>query len=287
MADPSRADANGDGNVDVGDVVWTANNPRGETITIYLPGDVPLELVRIPAGSFQMGRCPGEQDSSSNEDPQHAVTIGYDFYMGKYEVTKAQWEAVMGTTPWWGKLYVLGNPDCPAVYVSWDNIAGAAGFMETLNTHLTNTGQGSITVRLPSESEWECACRTRTATRFYWGDDPSYTQIDACAWHWGNTWEANEKYAHVVGLKAPNAFGLHDMSGNVWEWCQDDYHEKYTGAPADGSPWGDGTASYRVRRGGGWYGGAWHCRSAARYDSWPGYRDIDVGFRLGGRASAP
>ena len=114
-----------------------------DTLTIMLPGDVPLEFVLIPSGSFLMGHYPGEQDGNHQETPQHSVTIGYNFYMGKYELTKRQWEAVMGTTPWSGQPLVLNDPDSPAVYVSWDDIRESSGFLDTLNAHVINTGQGA------------------------------------------------------------------------------------------------------------------------------------------------
>ncbi len=246
----------------------------GDEISIPLPGGVTLEMVKIPAGSFMMGRYAGEQDSYSYEDFQHQVTISQDFYLGKYEVTKAQWTAVMGTTPWSGESYVLNDPNSPAVYVSWNDINGTGGFIEKLNA----LGQG--TFRLPSEAEWEYACRAGTTTRFYWGDDPSYTQISDYAWWDGNAWDAYELYAHVVGLKLPNAWGLYDMSGNVWEWCQDYWHGNYTGAPANGSAWESPTSSYRVLRGGGWSGSGHYCRSAIRGGDSPDNRYGSSGLRL-------
>lgn len=242
-----------------------------ETETILLPGGVPLEMVWIPGDTFQMGRYPGEVGSYSDEDPQHAVTVP-GFWLGKYEVTKAQWTAVMGTTPWSGQSYVLNDPDSPAVYVSWNN---AQAFITALNTH---TGQA---FRLPSEAEWEYACRAGTTTRFYWGDDPSYTVINDYAWWDGNADNVGEDYAHVVGLKLPNGFGLFDMSGNVWEWCEDDWHSNYTGAPVDGSAWvSTPRGSSRVLRGGNWnlYGG--RCRSADRGYGNPSHVNRNVGFRL-------
>jgi formylglycine-generating enzyme required for sulfatase activity len=195
--------------------------------------------------------------------------------MGKYELTKAQWTAVMGTTPWSGRPYVLDDPDSPAVYISWDMIAGAGGFIESLNA--ANPG---MNFRLPSEAQWEYACRAGTTTRFYWGDDPSYTEIGNYAWYEGNAWNAGQQYAHVVGQKLPNAFGLYDMSGNVWEWCQDWCHSNYTGAPTDGSAWESPTDSSRVLRGGSWCNNNDSCRSATRYGYYPGRVLSYIGFRL-------
>jgi len=249
---------------------------EGEGETIMLPGNVPLEMVWIPEGTFMMGRYPGEQDSYSDEDPQHSVTISNGFWMGKYELTKAQWTAVMGTTPWSGRSYVLDDPDSPAIYVSWND---AQAFITALN------GLTGKTFRLPSEAEWEYACRAATATRFYWGDDPSYTAIADYAWCWYNAWNVGERYAHVVGLKLPNAFGLYDMSGNVYEWCEDDFHFDYTGAPANGVAWVDSPRGfYRVSRGGRYLSFAVPCRSAYRadrHDPWfTGGTYGGLGFRL-------
>jgi len=241
--------------------------PPPTTFFVSLPGGVTMEMVKIPAGTFMMGRYAGEQNSYSDEDPQHQVAIGHDFYLGKYEVTKAQWQAMMGTTPWSGNYYVLNDPNSPAVWISWNDC-------QNFVTELNKLGQG--TFRLPSEAEWEYACRAGTTTRFYWGDDPSYTQIGDYAWWDGNAWYANERYAHVVGLKLPNDWGLYDMSGNVWEWCQDYWHNNYTGAPANGSAWESPTSSYRVLRGGGWGHHARYCRSALR--GGPGPDDGDYGF---------
>jgi formylglycine-generating enzyme required for sulfatase activity len=246
---------------------------EGETDTVMLPGAVPLEMVWIHGGTFMMGRYADEQDSLDREDPRHQVTVP-GFWMGKYELTKRQWQAVMGTTPWSGYDHVLDDLDSPAVWVSWDD---AKAFITELNM---DTG---LTFRLPSEAEWEYACRadTTTTTRFYWGDDTSYTLIDDYAWWWGNAWDADEQYAHVVGLKLPNAFGLYDMSGNVLEWCEDDWHYGYTGAPTNGSAWVDSPrGSYRMIRGGRWNDYGYDCRSASRTYSYPSYTYIGFGFRL-------
>ncbi|MCK5863066.1 MAG: formylglycine-generating enzyme family protein [Candidatus Hydrogenedentes bacterium] len=247
----------------------------GDETTIMLPGNVPLVLLVIPAGSFMMGRYAGDQDSYDWEDPQHQVTLSQDFSLCKYELTKGQWQAVMGTTPWSGHSYVLDDLDSPAVYVSWND---AQSFITALNAHITRTGQGSATFRLPSEAEWEYACRAGTTTRFYWGDDPGYTPIDDYAWWYDNALDVNEYYAHVVGLKLPNAFGLYDMSGNVWEWCEDWYGAYSSGSVSN--PEGPGRGSYRVFRGGSWYGYGYYCRSARRNGTYPTYTSNSFGFRL-------
>lgn len=244
---------------------------------IMLPGDVPMVLMRIPKGSFMMGSPAGEQDSDDSERPQHEVTLSNDFYMGKYEVTQAQWTAIMGTTPWSGKQYALSDGNGPAIFVTWYDINGPDGFLDKLNKHLGTTEQP---YRLPTEAEWEYVCRANETTRFYWGDDLSYTDINDYAWWRGNAWDANEMYAHIVGQKLPNAFGLYDMSGNVWEWCQDQWHSNYTGAPNDGTAWEDDTSTSRVLRGGDWNYGGRFSRSANRNDLDPDDRNVGFGFRI-------
>ena len=235
-------------------------NEGSGTETIMLPDNVPLEMVWIPADTFQMGRYPGEQDSYSDEAPQHQVTLSQGFWMGKYEVTQAQWEAVMGSNP----SYFSGA-NRPVEKVSWNNVQS---FITALNSL---TGE---TFRLPTEAEWEYACRGGTTTRFYWGDDPTYTQIGNYAWYGSNS----GSQTHDVGAKLPNGFDLYDMSGNVWEWCQDWYGAYPSGSVTD--PTGPASGSYRVRRGGSWYGYGYYCRSAVRVDFNPSYADGGIGFRL-------
>jgi len=256
----------GEGNLEGEDV-----EGEGECGVIMLPGDVPLFMVWIPAGTFMMGRnSAGEQDSDAAEDPRHWVTVP-GFWMGTYELTKAQWAAMMGTEPWSGQAYVLDDPNSPAVWVSWED---AQSFIAALNTYT------HLTFRLPSEAEWEYACRAGTTTRFYWGDDPGYTVGDAYAWWYGNAQNVGERYAHGVGMKLPNGWGVYDMSGNAYEWCQDWWHNTYTGAPSDGSAWETPTGIFRVLRGGAWGGFGFHCRSANRDTTEPGYATNIIGFRL-------
>lgn len=249
------------------------------SFNIELPKGVTLEMVRVPSGSFQMGRYLNEEGSLESEDPQHTVTFAKGFWIGKYEVTKAQWEAVMDTSPWEGRNQIITDPDSPAVFVSWDDVHV---FIATLNAHILRTRQGVSGCRLPSEAKWEYACRANTTTRFYWGDDLDFEDIDNYAWWGGNAWEEDERYAHVVGQKTPNDWGLCDMSGNVWEWCEDEYHENYVGAPTNGSAWETSIEPLTyVIRGGSWTGGSGtFCRSAYRGSNIPSGKNSSLGFRV-------
>jgi formylglycine-generating enzyme required for sulfatase activity len=245
-----------------------------ETWTILLPGDVPLEMAWIRPGSFMMGSLETEQDRAAHEGPQHAVELSKGFWMGQYELTQAQWMAVMaGANPSNFQGGELGNTDNrPVEQVSWNDITQA--FLPALNTA---TGQ---TFRLPSEAEWEFAARAGSTARFYWGDDPAYSQIGTYAWYFGNS----DGQTHDVGTAGefghPNAFGLYDMSGNVAEWVQDAYHEDYTGAPADGRPWATPESTSRVYRGGSWADEGGICRSASRNESPSDSLGHTVGFRV-------
>jgi formylglycine-generating enzyme required for sulfatase activity len=261
-----------------------------EEMTIMLPGDVPLELVKIPAGTFMMGRYPGEQDGENTEDPEHEVTIAQGFYMGKYEVTQQQWLAVMASWPGTAPGAANGLGDVyPAYNISWDD---ARNFVSALNIHIANTSQGPITINLPSEAEWEYACRAGTTTRFYFGDSLgcSATDCSDCAagmlpgnrsdymWYCGNNSPSGSK---PVGGKLPNAFGLYDMHGNLFEWCEDDWHGDYTGAPTDGNAWVDMPRSLeRPVRGGATDYQAQYLRSAYRINDNYDDRNPVVGFRI-------
>lgn len=250
---------------------WEPSQPH----TIMLPGDVPLEMVWIPAGTFLMGPYPGEKDSDSWEGPQHQVTLTQEFWLGKYEVTKAQWTAVTGTTPWLRRgeliIFVLDDSNSSAVYVSWNDVQA---FISILNTQ---TGES---FRLPSEAEWEYACRAGTTTRFSYGDDPGYSEFSNYAWGNRNAYDYGEAYAHVVGQLLPNPWGLYDMHGNVYEWCEDWYGDYASGPVTD--PTGAASGSSRVLRGGSWDTAASGCRSAYRNHSspLPLYADDYFGFRL-------
>jgi formylglycine-generating enzyme required for sulfatase activity len=207
-----------------------------ESFTENLNG-VPLEMIFVPGGVFKMGSPKG--NGRDDERPQHDVTVP-GFYVGKYQITQAQWEAVMGKNP----SHFKGDPALPVENISWDD---AKKFCEKL---AQMTGKA---YRLPSEAEWEYACRAGT-TSDHAGD------LGAMAWYLDNSGGKT----HPVGQKQPNAFGLYDMHGNVWEWCEDVRHNNYKYAPIDGSAWlGRGNPS-RVVRGGSWDNDAGDCRSAYR-----------------------
>ncbi|MEI8376370.1 MAG: formylglycine-generating enzyme family protein, partial [Planctomycetota bacterium] len=224
-----------------------------KTQVVDLGGGVKLDLVLIPAGSFKMG--------DDSEKPVHKVTITKPFCLGKYEVTQEQWEAVMGNNPSRFK-----DPKNPVEQVSWDD---CQQFLVKLNAKVG--GQGGKFV-LPTEAQWEYACRAGSTGKFCFGDDEE--QLGEYAWYSSNSGSKT----HPVGEKKPNAFGLYDMHGNVWEWCQD-WYGTY-GAEAVDDPSGPTTGSNRVNRGGGWRYNGWHCQSAYRFINVPGYRHGILGFRV-------
>ncbi|MCD6185004.1 MAG: formylglycine-generating enzyme family protein, partial [Deltaproteobacteria bacterium] len=205
------------------------------------------KFVYIKPGTFMMGSPSGESGRDDDEK-QHKVTLTRGFYMQTTEVTQGQWKAVMGTRPWSGGKYVRDADNNPAVYISWKD---AQEFIKKLNRK-----EGGGKYRLPTEAEWEYACRAGSTTRFCFGDSGS--QLGGYAWWDGNTDNVGEDYAHRVGAKKSNAWGLYDMHGNVWEWCQDWFGKYPSGSVTD--PAGHSTGSVRVGRGGSWGSGARGCR---------------------------
>jgi len=200
--------------------------------------------------------------AEKKEKPAHKVTIPTPFYMGKYEVTQEQYSQVMRTNPSGFKR----RPDLPVEMVSWDD---AQEFCRRVQKKIGER------LRLPSEAEWEYACRAGTVTDYHTGDDEA--SLARAGWYGGNS----KGKTHPVGQKEANAFGLYDMHGNVFEWCEDDCHESYEGAPTEGSVWIDKPrGQLRVLRGGCWYFIAWDCRSATRIATHPGDRHWFFGFRL-------
>ncbi|MDZ8105416.1 MAG: SUMF1/EgtB/PvdO family nonheme iron enzyme [Nostoc sp. DedQUE12a] len=234
---------------------------RAEFFTEDLGNGVVLEMVAIPGGKFLMGSPENEPKRLDRESPQHTVTI-QPFFMGKFPVTQAQWAAVANL----GKVNIDLNPDPsnfkganrPVEQVSWDD---AVEFCARLSQ---KTGK---TYRLPSEAEWEYACRAGTTTPFYFGEtittdlanyDGNYTYSSAPEGKY-------RKQTTDVGIFPANLFGLFDMHGNIWQWCQDKWHKNYNNAPTDGSAWlSDNDNNYRLLRGGSWISNPGYCRCASR-----------------------
>ena len=227
-----------------------------------------MEFVEISKGDFQMGRPAG----------QVRVSFSEGFELGKTEVTQGQWQAVMGTEPWAGQQDVKIGKDLAASYVSWND---ATAFCQKLTGLERKAGKlkAGESYRLPTEAQWEYACRAGTTTTYSFGDDKK--QLGQYAWFDGNT--AGEQYAHAVGFKRPNPWGLRDMHGNVWEWCSDWYGEKLL---VGADPVGPGGGSDRVFRGGCWWSFPGYCRSASRHGNVPSRRFFDLGFRVARSQSA-
>ena len=219
------------------------------------------ELVRIPAGHFKMG-----SNEYEDEQPIHPVTLAQPFYLGKYPVTFSEYALFAQATQvqlpddeGWG----MGKR--PVINVSWQEATDYAAWLGA------QTGKA---YRLPTEAEWEYACRAGTDSRFYWGDKE--TQMTEYAWFSGNSGGKT----HPVGEKRPNAWGLYDMAGNVWEWVQDAYANNYKLAPIDGTAFEPANCAARVVRGGSWNIEPLYLRSAGRDWSYPDQRSIYLGFRL-------
>ncbi len=242
-----------------------AKSPPKE-LTVDLGKGVKLELVLIPAGEFMTG-SPDSDKSDKNaqgwEKPQHRVRITKPFYLGKYLVTQEQWEAVMGNNP----SYFRG-PKNPVEHVSWDD---CQEFLGKLNAKIGTQGGKFV---LPTEAQWEYACRAGSKTKYCFGEDE--TRLGDYAWYDKNSGNT----MHTVGEKKPNGWGLYDMHGNVWEWCRDWCKDGYYKESPVDDPTGAATGSGRVIRGGNWLCSARHCRSASRGCIEPGDRDDFLGFRV-------
>jgi formylglycine-generating enzyme required for sulfatase activity len=236
----------------------------GDVIT----NTIGMTLNKIPAGTFMMGSPVTEKDRESSET-QHKVTITKPFYMQTTEVTQGQWTAVMGTEPWKGKGNVKEGPNYAVTYVNWND---AVEYCKKLSE------QEDKTYRLPTEAEWEYACRAGTQTTWNFGDDEKV--LGDYAWYRENAYNIDEKYAHQVGLKKSNAFGLYDMHGNVWECCSDYFDKDYYKESSENDPQGPAQGSFRVLRGGSWNFSTRGTRSAHRGRLDAGLRYGNDGFRL-------
>jgi len=236
----------------------------------------PTNMVFIPPGTFRMGSPTNEVGHSQVEGPQTAVTISRGFWMGKYEVTQREYLAVMGSNPSRFSTNNRYSHDLsrPVETVSWID---ATNYCAKLSQPERAAGKipANCAYRLPTEAEWEYACRAWTSTRFYYGDDLGDTNLTNFAWYDGNSGGMTQP----VGQKLPNLWGLYDMQGNVFEWCQD-WYGKYSGGMAL-DPQGPGTGSNRVLRGSYYYSFAVECRSASRLGTFgPSLSEQYTGFRV-------
>jgi len=228
---------------------------------------VKMKLVLVPAGKFVMGSPKTDGGRDDDEGPQREVTISGPFYMGIYEVTQAQWRAVMGAGPWDGR-YAQSGAGNAASYISWDD---ASKFCRTLSkkTHRK--------VALPTEAQWEYACRAGGRTAYCFGDNAG--KLGDYAWNHFNGMAMGEQYAQVAGQKKPNAWGLYDVHGNVWEWCRDWYDSEYYTKAKNVDPENTRKTGFRVLRGGSFVNTR-YCRSANRDGYGPAGRYFHIGFRV-------
>lgn len=228
---------------------------------------VQFNMIAIQGGTFRMGCTDGSTNCWDDEYPVHEVTIR-PFYMGQTEVTQARWRAIMGSNT--EELNNTGCNECPVERVNWEE---AKAFIQKLND-LTGGNY-----RLQSEAEWEYAARGGQSYAYAGSDD-----LNAVGWYLENYEDSSygsEGTTHPVGTKLANGYGLYDMSGNLWEWCEDDWHERYYRVPTDGSAWVDSPrGDARVVRGGAWGSYNVYCRVSCREFSNQGSRDSGIGFRM-------
>jgi len=232
-------------------------NPTASNAPV-ITNSIGMKLVAIPGGSFLMGGDP--KDGIADELPPHIVRVA-PFYLGKYEVTQAQWQAVMGDNP-----STYKHPQRPVDQVTWLEVQS---FIERLNRR-----EGTSLYRLPSEAEWEYAARAGTTAKWFFGDDGQ--ALDRFAW-FGQQGDIGTR---PVGRGEANPWGLFDIYGNVWEWVADCWHDNYKNAPQDAAIWSGGDCSRRMLRGGAWNSPAQYVRSAVRGSSPPEMNDPSNGFRL-------
>ena len=226
--------------------------------------------VQIKAGSFTMGSPVQDADRGSDESPPTQVTISQGFWMYKYEVTQREYLALMKTNP----AAFSGDLNRPVERVNWQDAVNYCVKLTVQEQQAGRLPRGYV-YRLPTEAEWEYACRAGTTTRFDFGDDPQSAALPHHAWYVANS----AGKTHPVGHKKPNAWGLYDMHGNVWEWCLDGYAPSYPGGKA-ADPTGAKSGLKHVVRGGCWSNAAAMCRAANRNAYPPGHRSNGVGFRV-------
>jgi formylglycine-generating enzyme required for sulfatase activity len=269
-------------------LVTSRQTHRGQFFSEPLDEANRLDMMQIPGGIFLMGSPTGELENFSDEQPQHEVTVP-SFFMARTPITQAQWRVVAG----FDRVNQDLDPDPshfkggnrPVEQVSWDD---AIEFCQRLSQRIGRT------YRLPSEAEWEYACRAGTTTPFHFGETLSDELANYCAqdeeiegrlykgaYGRGILGQYRKETTEVAQFPA-NSFGLYDMHGNVWEWCEDDWHGNYEGAPNDGSAWLESSReeTSKLLRGGSWYFTPRNCRSASRFSTQRDVRDYAFGFRV-------
>nr|WP_287312937.1 SUMF1/EgtB/PvdO family nonheme iron enzyme [Moorena sp. SIO1G6] len=265
--------------VDRRGVIIKRENKQASYFTQDLGNGVDLEMVYIPAGSFLMGCPESERESHDRERPQHQVSI-LPFFLGKYQVTQAQWRAVVKLP----KVNRDLDPD-PSYFKGENRPVEQVNWFDAVEFCVRLSEYTGTKYRLPSEGEWEYACRAGTTTPFHYGETIT-SQLANYDGKFTYAKEAEGKFRREttpVGRFPPNGFGLYDMHGNVWEWCGDPYHRDYKGAPTDGRIWSinHNYTDYYILRGGSWLYRPMYCRSAYRDFSDPNdYIDDNVGFRV-------
>lgn len=237
---------------------------RGKTLSEEFIRGIMDNMVQIPEGSFLMGSNEGEDD----ERPIHNVMVD-SFYLCKFTVTQREWEEVMETTPWEDLKFICIHDNCPAVNINWYE---AREFIQLLNR---DSGQ---LFRLPTEAEWEYACRAGSSPALAHG--VLKFNLHRYAWYYDNAFKKGEMYGHEVGLRRPNKWGIYDMQGNVYEWCNDWFRRNYYNKSPLHNPPGPRYGQYKVIRGGDWARTDYFLRVASRRHDSPHHRDSFVGFRL-------
>ncbi len=234
-----------------------------------------ITMVLIPPGEFMMGA--DDSVSEVDEKPIHKVHLSQAYFLSQTEVTREQWKGVMGTSPWNKTPLEYFNPKQPATNISWSD-ANEFCIKLTKIEHKSGNLPKDWEYSLPTEAQWEYACRAGTTTNFYFGDAKS--ELKQYAWCEDNTIKVNEHYPHLVGKKTPNQWGLYDMHGNAAEWCLDWYGEKYYESSPVNDPSGPIKGEAKVFRSGYWFTSRDDCRSAKRYSCEVSVRVHFLGFRI-------
>lgn len=228
-----------------------------------------IEFVRIPPGKFMMGSSIGDMDADENEGPALEKIIEYPFYLGRFPVTLKQYRLISSYNL---RDYSSFADEHAVNFISFNE---ACAFVSSLNTLCTKAD--GVVYRLPTEAQWEYACRAGTTTRFYYGDDPNYALLDEYAWFSINAWDMGLRSPQPVGQKRPNPFGLYDMHGNVWEWTSDGWASYESIIRSDENVRSHAT---KVLRGGAWCHEGRYIRTSDRDHYEPNYRHYYTGFRL-------